>query len=328
MTSRRQFISLLGGAAATWPLTAKAQQPAMPVIGFLTSLGQDDRPNLRAAFRRGLSEAGYTEGRNVAIEYRFAENQHHRLPGLAADLVDRKVAVIAATGGGSSVLAAKAATSTIPIVFAFGSDPVREGLVASLNRPGGNVTGASFYAVEISGKALGLLHELVPSAAVIALMVNPRNPESTQWISSAQEAARTLGRQLLILNASTPVEIDTVFATLRKRGVGALLAGGDSFFTARRQQIVALAARDGMPAIFSNREYVAEGGLMSYGNDIQDVYRRTGAYAGRILKGEKPWDLPVDLATKFEFVINLKTAKTLGIEVPHGLSARADEVIE
>ncbi len=225
-------------------------------------------------------------------------------------------------------MAAKAATTTIPIVFAFGGDPVREGIVASLNRPGGNITGASFFAVEISGKALGLLHELVPGAAVIALLVNPRNPESAQWISSAQQAARTLGRQLLVLNVSTPAEIETAFATLRQRRAGALLAGGDPFFTARRQQIVALAARDAIPAIYSNREYVAEGGLMSYGNDILDVYRRTGVYAGRVLKGEKPADLPVDLATRFEFVINLKTAKTLGLEVPPGLSARADEIIE
>jgi putative ABC transport system substrate-binding protein len=324
---RREFITVLG-AAAVWPLTVRAQQPAMPVVGFLTSLGQDERPNLRAAFRRGLSEAGYTEGRNVAIEYRFAENQHDRLPGLAADLVDRKVAMIAATGGGSSVLAAKAATATIPIVFAFGGDPVREGLVASLNRPGGNITGACFFAVEISSKALGLLHELVPGAAVIALMVNPRNPESAQWISSAREAARTLGRQLLILNASAPAEIESAFATLPQRRVGALLAGGDPFLTARRQQIVALAARDAIPAIYSNREYVAEGGLMSYGNDIPDVYRRTGVYAGRVLKGEKPADLPVDLATRFEFVINLKTANALGLAVPPTLLARADDVIE
>jgi putative ABC transport system substrate-binding protein len=324
---RRQFFALLGGAAA-WPLTARAQQPAMPVIGYLTSLGQDDRPNLKAAFRRGLSEAGYTEGRNVTIEYRFAENQHDRLPALAADLVERKVSVIAASGGGSAVLAAKAATTAIPIVFTFGGDPVREGIVAALNRPGGNVTGATFFAVEIGGKALGLLHELVPGAALIALMVNPRNPESAHWTSSAQQAARTLGRQLLVLHASDPTEIETAFATLRQSRAGALLAGGDPFFSARRQQIVALAARDAIPAIYSNREYVAEGGLMSYGNDILDVYRRAGAYAGRVLKGDKPADLPVDLATRFEFVLNLKTARTLGLDVPPGLSARADDIIE
>jgi putative ABC transport system substrate-binding protein len=329
---RRDLLALLGGAAAVptvlWPLAAGAQQPALPVIGFLTSLGQNDRPNLREGFRRGLGEAGYFEGRNVAIEYRFAENQHERLPALAADLVARKVAVIHASGGGASVLAAKAATATIPIVFTFGGDPVQAGYVASLNRPGGNITGASFFAVEISPKALGLLHELVPNAAVIALLVKPKNPESARWQSGAQEAARTLGRQLLVLEASTSGEIDAAFATLRQRRAGALLAGGDPFFTARRQQIVALAARDAIPAMYSNRDYVADGGLMSYGNDIPDAYRRAGLYVARVLKGEKPADLPVDQATRFEFVINLKTAKALGLEVPPGLSARADEVIE
>ena len=328
---RRDVITLLGGAAAspiTWPLAAHAQQPVLPVVGFLTSLGQNDRPNLREAFRRGLNEAGYVEGRNVAIEYRFAENLHDRLPALAADLVGRKVAVIAASGGGASVLAAKTATATIPIVFAFGGDPVQAGFVASLNRPGGNVTGASFFASQISGKALGLLHELVPSAAVIALMMNPKNLESAVWLSDAQGAARTLGLQLLVLNASTPGEIDAAFSALRQQGARALVAGGDPFLTARRQQIVALAARDAVPAIYSNRDYVADGGLMSYGNDIPDAYRRAALYVGRILKGDKPSDLPVDQATKFEFVINLKTAKALGLDVPPSLSARADEVIE
>jgi putative tryptophan/tyrosine transport system substrate-binding protein len=324
---RRAFITALGGTVL-WPIVARAQQPTMPLVGFLTGLGQNDRPNLREAFRRGLSEAGYAEGRNVAIEYRFAENQHDRLPALAADLVDRKVAVIAASGGGSAILAAKAATSTIPIVFLTGGDPVHEGFVASLNRPGGNITGISFFAAVISGKALGLLHAFVPNAAVIALMVNPRNPESAGWISDAQASARTFDRQLFILNVSTPDQIESAFATLRQRRIGALLAGGDPFLTARRQQIVALAARDAIPAMYSNREYVAEGGLMSYGNDIPDAYRRAGVYAGRILRGEKPADLPVDQATRFEFVINLKTAKTLGLDVPPGLSARADEVIE
>ena len=232
---RREFIAGLAGAAVAWPLAARAQQP-MPVVGFLTSLGRNDRPNLAVGFRRGLGEAGYDESRNVAVEYRFAENQQDRLPALAADLIARKVAVIAATGGGNSILAAQAATTTIPIVFTFGGDPVRAGFVASLNRPGGNVTGVSFFGTMLSGKGLGLLQELVPNAAPVALLVNPQLPESAR----TQEASRTLGRQLLILNASTPSEINTAFATLRQRRAGALLVGGDPFFTSRRQQIVAL----------------------------------------------------------------------------------------
>jgi len=324
---RRRFIALIGGAAA-WPLAARAQRSAMPVVGFLTTLGQNDRPNLREGFRRGLSEAGYVEGRNVAIEYRFAENKPDRLPALVADLVNRKVAVIAATGGGNSILAAKVATNTIPIVFTHGGDPIQEGFVVSLNRPGGNITGASFFGAVLGGKAMGLLHELVPNAAVIALMVNPKTLEAARSFSDAQEAARTLGQQLLVLNASTPSEIDNAFATMRQRRVGAVLAVGDPFFTARRQQIVALAARDAIPAMYSNRDYVADGGLMSYGNDIPDAYRRSALYVGRILKGEKAADLPIDQATKFEFVINLRTARALGLDVPPTLLARADEVIE
>ncbi|MFL5003693.1 MAG: ABC transporter substrate-binding protein, partial [Xanthobacteraceae bacterium] len=266
--------------------------------------------------------------RNVAIEYRFAENQADRLPTLAADLVGRNVAVMAATGGGASVIAAKAATRTIPITFTTGGDPVQEGFVASLNRPGGNVTGVSWFGTLLGGKALGLLHEAVPNAAVIALMVNPKLPEAARTVSDAQEAARILGRQLLVLNASSPNEIDTAFATLRQRAVGALLVGGDPFFTSRRQQIVALAARDAIPAMYANREFVTEGGLMSYGNDAVDAYRRAGVYVGRILNGASPSDLPVDQATKFELVINRKTANALTLEIPPKLLFSADEVIE
>jgi putative ABC transport system substrate-binding protein len=328
---RRQFTTLLGGAAAlplTRPLAVYGQQPAMPVVGFLTSLGRDDRPNLFEAARRGLSEAGFVDGRNVTIEYRFAENQIDRLPALAADLVDRKAAVILAAGGGNSVLAAMASSTTIPIVFLTGGDPVQQGFVGSLNRPGGNVTGVNWFGSQLAGKGLGLLHELIPGAAVIGLLTNPTLPEAGRMQSDAQEAARTLGRELRVLDARDPSEIDAAFASLRQRPVGALLVSSNPFFSSRRQQIVALAAGDAIPAMYFNREFVADGGLMSYGNDIADAYRRAGVYVGRILNGAKPADLPVDQATKFEFVINLKTAKRLGIVVPPGLSASADEVIE
>ena len=326
---RREFIALLGGAAAAWPLAARAQQPAVPVVGFLNGLGQNDRPNLAAAFRRGLAEAGYVDGRNVAIEYRFAENRLDRLPALAADLVSRKVNVIAATGGGSPILAAMAATKTIPIVFTTAGDPVQEGYVTSLNRPGGNVTGVSWFNSLVAGKGLGLLHELTPNAAQVALLANPKLPEAARTQSDAQEAARALGLPLLVLNASRAREIDAAFAAMRQRRADALLVGSDPFFASRLQQIVTLAARDAIPALYlGNREFVDEGGLISYGNDTADGYRRAGVYVGRILKGAAPADLPVDQATKFEFLINLTTAKTLGLEVPPGLSARADEVIE
>jgi putative ABC transport system substrate-binding protein len=322
---RRQFIGLVGSAAA-WPVVAQAQLSGMPVVGFLSSLGRSDRPHLVEAFRRGLTETGIVENQNAAVEYRYAENQPQRLPALAADLVGRSVAVIVATGGGNSILAAQASTATTPIVFTFGGDPVMERFVASFNRPGGNITGISFFNNFVKGKALGLLHELVPTAKILGLFVNPNNLESARAID-AQDAARTLGWQLLVLNASTPSEIDTAFATLRQRRADVLLIG-DPFYSTRRQQIVALAARDAIPAIYTSREFIEEGGLISYGNDISDVYRRAGIYAGRILKGEKPADLPVDQATKFEIVINLKTAKALGITVPPTLLARADEVIE
>jgi putative ABC transport system substrate-binding protein len=325
---RREFIALLGSGVAGWPLAARAQQPAMPVIGFLNSLRQSDRPNLQAAFRRGLSEAGYVDGRNVTIESRFAENQHDRLPALAADLVGRKVAVIAATGGGASILAAMAATKTIPIVFTTGGDPVQQGYVASLNRPGSNVTGVSWFANLVTGKGLGLLHELVPNAAVIALLVNPRLPETARMEGEGREAARSLGLQLLILNASIPSEIDASFATMRQQRVGALLVGADPFLSSRTQQIVALAARDAIPAMYANREFVEEGGLMSYGNDTADSYRRAGVHVGRILNGAAPADLPVDQATKFELVVNVKAAKAVGLTIPESFLARADEVIE
>src|SRR4051812_30393732 len=327
MTTRREFIAGLGGAA-TWPIGARAQQSDLRVVGFLTSLGRNDRSNLRDALRRGLGETGYVEGRNVAIEYRFAENQLDRLSSLAADLVGRKVAVIAATGGGATVLAAKTSTNTIPIVFTTGGDPVREGFVTSLNRPGGNVTGVSWFGTLVAGKALELLHEFIPNAVVFALMVNQNLPEAGRTIIDAQAAARALALELVIFNATSPSEIDTAFATLRQRAVGALLVGGDPFLSSRRQQIVALAARDAVPVMYVNREFVAEGGLLSYGNDAVDAYRRAGVYVGRVLNGASPSELPVDQATKFEFVINRKTANVLKLEIPPKLLFSANEVIE
>ena len=324
---RREFITLLGGAAAAWPLGTHAQQPAMPVIGYMSSVTPNANAHLLAAFRRGLGETGYIEHRSVGIEYRWAEGQYDRLPALAADLVDHRVTVIFATGSPLPALAAKAATSTIPIVFQGGSDPVQLGLVASFNRPGGNVTGIS----NVSGplldmKGLELVHELVPKATKVGYLVNPTNPSIQP--TDVQAAARAVGVELQVLTANTDGDLDSVFPTFTRQGIGALLIAGDPFFTSRVDRLAALAVRHAVPTGYILREFVAAGGLMSYGTSLLETYRLGGIYVGRILKGEKPTDLPVMQPTKFELIINLKTAKALGLEVPPMLIARADEVIE
>jgi len=323
---RREFIMLLGGAAAAWPLATRAQQPAMPVIGFLD--GQSFDPYLMTAFREALKDAGYTEGRNAAIYFRSADGQTDRLVTLAGDIVGRRVAVIVTTGGGAAALAAYAATTTIPIVFVSGADPVASGLAMSLNRPGHNATGVYIFQQVLEGKRLGLLHGLVPATALIAVLLNPTNANFQTQLRGVQDAARSLGQQVSILSASSERDIEMAFVTVAQSRAGALLVGSDPFFNNERDQVVALAARHAIPAIYEGREFAMAGGLASYGTNLGDAYRQAGIYTGRILRGEKPADLPVAQPAKFEFVINLKTAKALGLDVPPGVSASADEIIE
>jgi putative ABC transport system substrate-binding protein len=325
---RRQFVTLLGGAAVAWPFAAGAQQTATQVVGFLSSRSPGESAPDVAGFRQGLAQAGYVENQNIAIEYRWAENQYERLPTLAADLVRRQVAVIAALGGPVTALAVKAATKSVPFVFITGVDPVKLGLVASFARPGGNATGLNIFITAVEAKRLGLLRELVPTAAQIAVIVNPNSPEVDSQLNDVQTGASAIGWKLQILRVRSEAEFETAFATLAQSAVQALLVAADPFFNSQRERIVALAARHKIPAIYEARGYVVAGGLMSYGPNIPDMYRQVGLYIGQILKGAKPADLPVIQPTALELVINLRTAKSLGLDVPPTLLARADEVIE
>jgi putative ABC transport system substrate-binding protein len=323
---RRQFIAAIGGAMAAWPLAARAQQPAMPVIGFLRSASLTDVAHLVTAFRQCLKEGGFVEGQNVAIEYRSAEDHLERLPALVADLIGRQAAVI--VGNHNAALAAKAATTAVPIVFVTGADPVRDDLVASLNRPGGNVTGVSFLANEIGTKRLDLLRQLVPNAGTIAMLVNPGTPDTEAERKDVQAAAQAIGQQLIILDVTSDRDIEAAFATATQRGARALLVGTGAFTNSHRKRLIAMATRHAIPAMYSLREYVTDGGLISYAASITNAYHQAGIYTGRILKGEKPADLPVMQSTRLELAVNLKTAKALGLQIPPNILALADEVVE
>jgi putative tryptophan/tyrosine transport system substrate-binding protein len=323
---RREFISLLGGAVAAWPLAARAQQPGMPVIGLLSARSPGTDTPLIAVIRQGLNETGFVEGRNVAVEYRSAEGHSDRLPALIADLLGRQVALI--VGNTIAARELKTATTTVPIVFASGGDPVKDGLVTSLNRPGGNITGVVFFSETTGTKRLELLRQLVPGVTTIAVLVNPTTPGTEEERADIVTAAKAMGQQLIVVEIASGAELETVFTTFPQRGVGALLIGSGAFLNSHRERIVALAARHRLPTLYPLREFVSAGGLMSYGTSITEAYRQAGVYAGRILKGEKPSELPVMRSTKFEFVVNLKTAKALGLEVPDRLLALADEVLE